>query len=117
MVPFIWIAVYWRANHRFTMTLSGMNPAYVRSVLLYLGFIAILPLPAAMLGEYPANPLAVSLFALYAAVVSSLEVLLFVVADRGGLFVAPLNAAFRRQQIIGSLSPALVFLLSIPIAF
>ncbi|MFN8125087.1 MAG: TMEM175 family protein [Candidatus Nanopelagicales bacterium] len=116
IVAFIWVAVYWRANHRFTMTLRAMNGAYVRSVLLYLALIALLPIPAGLLGEYWQNPLAIVIFAVYASACSAMEVVLFWVADRGDLFVAPLSAPFRRQQIIGSLTPVAVFLLSIPIA-
>ncbi len=95
------VAFYWRANHRFTMTLRGMDRAYVGAVILYLGLISLLPLPAAMLGEYAENPLAVTIFALYASAASGMEVVLFLVADRRGLFVAPLSAAFRRQQVLG----------------
>lgn len=114
---FLVIAFYWRANHRFTMTLRGMNGAYVRAVILYLGLISLLPLPAALVGEYGDNPLAVSIFAVYASAVSGMEAVLFVVADRGNLFVVPLTPAFRRQGVIGSLSPVVVFLSSIPLAF
>jgi uncharacterized membrane protein len=116
-VAFIWIAVYWRANHRFTSTLRGINSSYLYAVLLFLGFVALLPLPAAMLGEYSTNPLAVSIFALYAAIVSSIEVLLLVTAARGNLFVSPPSPAFLRQQVVGASSPAVVFLISIGIAF
>lgn len=117
LFAFAVIAFYWRANHRFTMTLRGMDGAYVRAVILYLGVISLLPLPAAMVGEYGDNPLAVTIFAVYASAVSAMEVVLFVVADRGNLFVVPLTSDFRRQQVIGSLSPIVVFLLSIPVAF
>lgn len=117
VVAFLVVAFYWRANHRFTMTLRGMDGAYVRAVILYLGLIALLPLPAALLGEYAENSLAVALFALYASAVSGMEVVLFWVADRGNLFVVPMTSAYRRASLIGSLSPLVVFLSSIPLAF
>ncbi len=117
VVAFLWVAIYWRANHRFVMTLRGMNGPYVAATLVYLALIALLPIPAAVLGDYWQNPLAVTVFALYASAVSLMEVVLFVVADRGALFVAPLSRPFRRQQILGSLTPLIGFLGSIPIAF
>lgn len=117
LVAFIWVAIYWRANHKFSVTLARMNGAYIIGVLVYLGFIALLPLPAGMLGEYVTNPLAVSLFAAYAATVSFMEVVLFVLADRGKLFRVPLNDRQRNGQIIGSLTPVVAFGISIPLAF
>lgn len=117
VVAFAWVAIYWRANHRFTQTLRGMDSRYVLATLFYLALIALLPVPAAMLGDYWRNPLAVALFAVYASAVSGMEVVLFVVALRGGLFIAAPSSAFARMQILGSLSPLLVFVSSIPLAF
>jgi uncharacterized membrane protein len=117
LVAFIWVAIYWRANHRFTMTLKAMDGRYVGSVIVYLALIALLPIPAGVLGEYWQNPAAVAVFAVYASAVSAMEVVLFLVADRDDLFVAPLSPTFRRAQVLGSLSPVGVFLLSIPLAY
>ncbi len=116
-VAFLWVAFYWRANHRFTRTLRGMTSTYIACVLVYLGFVALLPFPAGLLGEYWQNPAAVAVFAVFAACMSTMEVVLFVCADRQGLFIRPLTSAFRRQSIVGSLTPVPAFLLSIPVAF
>lgn len=117
LVGFIWVAIYWRANHRFTGTLRGMNGRYILVILIYLGFVAFLPIPAGILGEYGGNAVAVSFFAIFAASVSALEVVLLFIADRDGLFREPLSRAFFRHNVAGSLSPVLAFLLSIPVAF
>lgn len=117
VVAFIWVAIYWRANHRFVQTLRGMSSAYVLATLGYLALIALLPVPASLLGEYWRNPLAVALFALYACAVSGMEVVLFVVALRGRLFITQPSKPFTRLMILGSLSPLVVFLMSIPLAF
>ncbi len=116
-VAFLWVAFYWRANHRFTTTLRGMTRPYIACVLVYLGLVALLPFPAGLLGEYWQNPTAVAFFAVFAACMSTMEVVLFVVADRQGMFIRPLTPAFRRQSIVGSLTPVPAFLLSIPVAF
>lgn len=117
LVAFVWVAIYWRANHRFVQTLRGMSAGYVLATLVYLALIALLPVPASLLGEYWRNPLAVALFAVYASAVSGMEVVLFVVALRGTLFLAQPSRAFARLMILGSLSPLVVFLTSIPLAF
>jgi uncharacterized membrane protein len=113
---FFWVAFYWRANHVFTTTLKAMSGRYVAAVLLYLAFIALLPFPAATLGEYY-NAVAVSFFLVFMAIVSTLEVVLLLVADRDGLFSVPLTDAGRRLAVAGSLSPVVAALLSIPITF
>lgn len=117
VVAFVWIAIYWRANHRFVMTLRRMNSTYVAATIVYLALIAFLPVPAATLGEFWSNPLAITIFALYASVVSTMEVVLIWVAIRGDLFIAPLSPAFARQTIAGALTPVVGFLVSIPVAF
>ena len=117
VVSFAWVAFYWRANHRFTTALRGMSGRYIAAILVYLGLVALLPVPAGLLGEYWDNPVAVASFALFAALVSSMEVALFVVADRQGLFADPITPAFRRQALAGSLTPVVAFVVSIPVAF
>ena len=117
VAAFAWVAFYWRANHRFTATLRGMTGRYIAVVLVYLGILALLPFPAGMLGHYWDNPVAVVIFAVFAAVVSAWETMLFIVADRDQLFIRPVTPEFRRQSIIGSLTPVVGFLLSIPLAF
>ena len=117
-VGFIFVAIYWRANHLFTSTLRGMSTRYVIAVLVFLAFIAFLPFPAGMLGEYGGeNPVAVGFFAIFAAIVSGLEVVLLLVANADDLFVKPLSKPFLRQSIAGSCVPLVAFLSSIPIAF
>ena len=116
-VAFLWVAIYWRANHRFVMTLRAMDSRYVLGTLVFLALIALLPIPAGVLGEYAGNPLAIAVFAVYASAVSGMETVLFVLALRGRLFLAQPEAAFARVQVLGSLSPVAVFLTSIPLAF
>ncbi|MEZ5186789.1 MAG: TMEM175 family protein [Candidatus Nanopelagicales bacterium] len=117
LVAFVWVAIYWRANHRFVMTLRAMDSAYVLATLFFLALIALLPIPAGVLGEYWDNPLAIILFAVYASAVSGMELVLFLVAKRNRLFIAQPGPAFARVQILGSLSPIVIFLTSIPLAF
>lgn len=113
---FFWVAFYWRANHVFTARLNAMSGRYVAAVLVYLAFIALLPFPAATLGEYY-NAVALSFFLVFMAIVSSLEVVLLLVADRDGLLAFPLTASQRRFEVLGSLTPVLAAAIAIPVVF
>jgi uncharacterized membrane protein len=117
VVAFAWVAVYWRANHRFTATLRAISNRYTVVTLVYLAFVAVLPWPAEMLGEYWGNPVAVSIFAVFVACVSGIEVVLWQVAYADDLFLIRPSPRFKRQQMVGSSSPVVIFLLSIPLAF
>lgn len=116
-VAFVWVAIYWRANHRFTNSLAGMSSRYIAAIVVYLGLVALLPFPAGMLGEYWENPVAIIVFSAYAALMSTMEVVLFVVADRGGMFKDPISPKFRKFAILGSLTPVVAFVAAIPLAF
>lgn len=102
---FLWVAFYWRANHRFSVTLRAMDGAYIATLLVYLAFIAGLPFPAAALGEYPSNPAAIAFFAMWAGVISTLEAVLIVVGRRRGLYERPLTAPELRGMVVRSLVP------------
>ena len=113
---FFWVAFYWRANHAFTTRLTAMSSRYVGAVLVYLAFIALLPFPAATLGEYY-NAVALSFFLLFMAAVSALEVLLLVVADADGLLEVPLTRAARRFEVTGSMTPVAAAVIAVPVSF
>jgi uncharacterized membrane protein len=114
---FFWVGVYWKANHRFTNTLRRMSGRYITVTLCYLAFIALLPFTASTLGVYLDNPVAVALFAAFAATVSTVEIVLIVVAQRDDLYLRPMTAAQLRYQVWGASTPLPGFLLSIPVAF
>ena len=66
-ITFFWVGFYWRANHKFTATLRAMDGSYIAAMLVYLAFVALLPWPSSVLGEYTDNPVAVAFFAVVAA--------------------------------------------------
>ena len=94
-----------------------MSARYIAVIVVYLGLVALLPFPAGMLGEYWQNPIAIIVFSAYAAMISTMEVVLFVVADRDGMFIAPISRKFRQLSILGSLTPVAAFVVAIPVAF
>jgi hypothetical protein len=68
------------------------------------------------LGEYY-NAVALSFFLVFMAIVSTLEVVLLLVADRDGLLETPLSTAQRRYEVMGSLAPVGAAVIAIPLVF
>lgn len=113
---FVWIAFYWKANHRFTLTLRRMDNRYIWVNLAYLGFIALLPFPAAVIGE-EWDPRALAFFFVYMACVSGMEVALMLVAIRDDLLVRELSVQQRRRWVLSASAPVVAALLSAPLCF
>lgn len=113
---FLWVAFFWKANHRFTIKLRRMDNTYIWTVLIYLGFIALLPLPAALIGQ-EWDPRALAFFFVYMACVSILEVALMVVALRDDLLVRQLSTMARRRWVLSALAPVIGALIAAPLAF
>lgn len=116
-ISFAVIARYWVANHRFTALLKAMDSAYINWTLVLLAFVAFLPFPTDLLGEYFENPLAIVIYAVTVSVVSGLEVVLLRQAHRGALLRKPLPEDVYRWARLAALAPVAAFPLSIPIAF
>lgn len=113
---FLWVGFYWKANHRFTLTLRRMDNRYIWAVLVYLAFIALLPLPAALIGE-KWDPRALAFFFVYMACVSTMETVLILIALRDDLLVRQLSLVERRRWVLSSLSPVAAALVAAPLAF
>jgi uncharacterized membrane protein len=116
-ISFAVIGRYWAAHHLFFAQLARMDRGLVGLNLVYLAFVAFLPFPTALLGEYFDNPLSVVIYAVNVALVSGLEVVLFRHAYRAGLMSKKLPPEVYRWGAAMSLSPVVFFVLSVPIAF
>jgi uncharacterized membrane protein len=116
-ISFTVIGRYWIAHHTFVAGLARIDRALIGLNLFYLMFIAFLPFPTALLGEYFENPLSVVIYAVNVAVVSGMEVVLFSRAQNRGLLRKKLPTDVYRFGAAMSLSPVLFFMLSIPVAF
>jgi hypothetical protein len=51
------IGAYWWANHRFVSRLAAVDSRYILLTVLYLTFVALLPFPTGLVGEFPTNDL------------------------------------------------------------
>jgi uncharacterized membrane protein len=116
-ISFAVIGRYWVAHHQLFSLLRAFDRGLVSLNLLYLGFIAFVPFPTALLGEYFDNPLAVSVYATAVAIVSGLEVLLIRHARGAGLLRAEMPNDVYRWGVTMSTVPVVLFALSIPVAF
>jgi uncharacterized membrane protein len=116
-ISFAVIGRYWLAHHAFFSQLARMDRPLIALNLLYLAFIAFLPFPTALLGEYFANPLSVVIYAVNVAIVSGMEVVLFSRAQNHGLLEKKLPRDVYRFGAAMSLAPVVFFMLSIPVAF
>ena len=116
-ISFAVIGRYWLAHHQFIGRLAAMDGGLIVINLVYLGFIAFLPFPTDMLGNYFENPLSVTVYAVAVAAVSGLEVVLYRHAHRRRLMAERLPEEVYRWGVYASLSPVVFFLLSVPVAF
>ncbi len=116
-IGFAVIGRYWLAHHRFIGVLAAVDARFMAFNLIYLALIAFAPFPTALVGKYEQNLVAFAFYAGTLALLSFLETVLFVVAQRRGLirYVIPRDVA--RHGLVASLLPVGVFVLSIPIAF
>lgn len=116
-IGFAVIGRYWLAHHQFFALLGRMDQGLIGLNLVYLAFVAFLPFPTALLGEYFENPLSIVIYAANVAVVSGMEVVLFRHAYRRRLLARPITPQVYRWGVGNSLAPVLFFAVSIPVAF
>ena len=116
-ISFAVIGRYWLAHHSYFSALARMDRKLITLNLLYLAFIAFLPFPTALLGEYFENPLSITIYAVNVALVSGMEVVLFSHAQHHDLLERRLPQDVFRFGVAMSLAPVVFFLLSIPVAF
>ena len=116
-ISFAVIGRYWFAHHTFVSRLRGLDRGLIGLNLTYLLFIAFLPFPTSLLGNFFENPLAITVYAVAVAVVSGMEVVLFRHARRAGLLAREIPDDIYRWSVMMSLSPCVFFIASIPFAF
>jgi uncharacterized membrane protein len=116
-ISFAVIGRYWAAHHQFFSQLRGADGGLIAINLIYLCFIAFLPFPTALLGEYFENPLSIVIYAVNVGAISALEVVEFRHAYRHDLIERPIPPDVYRWGVRASLSPVAFFVLSVPVAF
>jgi uncharacterized membrane protein len=116
-LSFLVIGMFWLAHHRFFSKLAAVDVQFMKINLVYLAAIAFVPFPTALVGIYGSTQAVVTvLYAVTLAVASVVEAGLFWYAQRAELLRTKVEDKAFRKYMIASLAPALVFLISIPIA-
>jgi uncharacterized membrane protein len=116
-ISFAVIGRYWVAHQEQFSMLARMDRGFVGLNLVYLTFIALLPFPTDLLGNYFENPISIAVYAANIAIISGMEVVLFRKAYRADLLTHPMPELVYRWGVLGASSPLPLFILSIPIAF
>ncbi len=116
-LSFAVIGRYWVAHNQFFGRVGAIDTGLIAINLVYLAFVAFLPFPTGLLGNYFENPVSTSLYALTVAIVSGLEVALFARAYRAGLLRRRIPRDVYRWGAAVAFSPVIFFTLSIPVAF
>jgi uncharacterized membrane protein len=115
-IAFAVVAFYWRSNHGFVGRLNHLSGHLVTVNIVLLAFIVLLPFSTDAMGQFP-EPLAAAVFAGNVAVISSMEAVMSVLAWRQGLMSAQPSRQRMRLNLVPQLTPAAVFLVSIPVAY
>jgi uncharacterized membrane protein len=116
-ISFAVIGRYWLAHHQFFSRLKRMDQGLIGLNMIYLCFVAFLPFPTALLGNFFENPLSIAIYAVAVALVSGMEVVLYRRAQLHDLLEHHLPDDVYRWGAMVSLSPVVFFLASIPVAF
>lgn len=116
-ISFVVIGYYWIAHHRLVSHLRSLNGTFLWLNVIYLGIVAFFPFPTSLMGEFASEPLSLVLYASTAAVLSGMEVVLVLIAHRGGLMRKHWPPEILRYNVIASTVPVVVFLASIAVAY
>ena len=117
-ISFLVIGLFWMGHHRLFRYVTALDRRLIFLNLLFLGTIAFLPYPTALLFAGNTHEPAAPVF--YASCVAGaglLELAVWLYATRKGLVPASVPLTVRRYELAELLPTPVVFLLSIPVAF
>jgi len=110
------IGLFWLQHHRFFELLQRFDRTLLLINLAFLAFISLMPFTTGLFGRYGDQPLALALYAGNVAVASLLDSGMLWTAVRRGL-LTPAAQADGACLVRANLYPAIVFAISIPVAY
>jgi uncharacterized membrane protein len=117
-LSFLVIGLYWLAHHRFFSKLAAVDVRFMKINLVYLAAIAFMPFPTALVGNYgDGEAVVIVLYAVTLGLASAVDALLFWHAQHAGLLRTRMSDRAFRNYLVAAIAPAVVFAISIPIAF
>ena len=119
VISFLVIGLFWMGHHRLFRYITALDRPLIFLNLLFLGAIAFLPYPTALLfAGNTHEPAAPVFYAACVAVAGVVELAIWLYATHSkGLVPASVPLAVRRYELAQLLPTPVVFLLSIPVAF
>jgi uncharacterized membrane protein len=119
VISFLVIGLFWMGHHRLFRYITALDRPVIFLNLLFLGAIAFLPYPTALLfAGNTHEPAAPVFYAACVAVAGLVELAIWLYATHSkGLVPASVPLAVRRYELAQLLPTPVVFLLSIPVAF
>jgi uncharacterized membrane protein len=119
VISFLVIGLFWMGHHRLFRYITALDRPLIFLNLLFLGTIAFLPYPTALLfAGNTRQPAAPAFYASCVAAAGLLELAVWLYATRAkGLVPASISPASRRYELAQLLPTPVVFALSIPVAF
>jgi uncharacterized membrane protein len=118
-ISFLVIGLFWMGHHRLFRYITALDRPLIFLNLLFLGTIAFLPYPTALLfASSTRQPTAPVFYAVCVAGAGLVELVVWLYALRAkGLVPASVSPSLRRAEIAQLLPTPIVFGLSIPVAF
>ena len=119
LIAFGVISGYWLMHHRMVARFVAIDTPTIVANLCLIAGIVLLPFSTAAVGDPGVDnlPLPTAVMAINIAAVSTLSMLVWVMAGRRGLLDHTPTSREWREKVIDGLAPAAVFLASVPLAY
>lgn len=118
VISFLVVGVYWMAHHRMFRYVRRYDERLMWLNIVFLMFVAFLPFPTSVLGEYGDQQIVVIFYAGSLAAIGFMSSLLWIYTSSGHRLVdSDLDPHLIRGATLRSLTPPVIFLFSIVISF
>ncbi|MEU4923825.1 TMEM175 family protein [Streptomyces parvus] len=117
-LSFTILAGFWRDHRLIVRLVPRFEGAALRFALMWLGAIALVPFPTALLSEYAARPLTVAVYAGMVAVTNLLELAMFLTGRRQTEHATEASRSEVGRAVTADLaSTAALFAATVPVAY
>ncbi|MFB8141354.1 TMEM175 family protein [Streptomyces parvus] len=117
-LSFTILAGFWRDHRLIVRLVPRFEGAALRFALMWLGAIALVPFPTALLSEYAARPLTVAVYAGMVAVTNLLELAMFLTGRRATEHATEASRGDVGRAVTADLaSTAALFAATVPVAY
>ncbi len=116
-LSFYVIGVYWFAHHRMWHFIHRVDTRFIALNMVLLSFVAIMPFPTDLLGDYPDTFQATIIYACAVAATGVASAAVWWYAATENRLVKDMPEGFRVHTLVRALAAPVIFLASVPIAF